>query len=95
MTSTEIIHFDLGSGGANGVQFYMNGNTIADNAFDTTASSSGTLSFYPFLQISLANNILWGNGGNEFAQNIPLTPMMFNNDVDVLNVTPAAGSSET
>jgi hypothetical protein len=93
LTSAQIIHFDLGSGGANGVQVYINGNTFADNAFDTTASSSGTLSFYPFLQISLANNILWGNGGNEFAQNIPITPMMSNNDVDVLNVTPAAGSS--
>jgi hypothetical protein len=92
MGSDHVIAFDLGSG-AGDVTFYINNNTIADNVFDTSTASSGAVLLRPDAHSLLANNILWGNGGREFAQNITVTPMMLNNDVDVLNVTPAAGSS--
>ncbi|MEO6690615.1 MAG: hypothetical protein ABIS07_09465 [Dokdonella sp.] len=93
-TAGSPVAIDLGAG-ATDVTFYINNNTIADNMFDTTSSSSGALFLSPSsaAHSSLANNILWGNGGNEFAQNITIMPLMLNNDVDVLNVTPAAGSS--
>jgi hypothetical protein len=92
MGSDHLISFDLGAG-AGDATFYINNNTIADNVFDTSSASSGAVLLRPNAHSLLANNILWGNGGREFAQNITVTPMMLNNDVDVLNVTPAAGSS--
>lgn len=87
-----LLGFDLGIG-STGATFYIVGNTIADNVFDASASGSGTLFLRPDADSVLVNNILWGNGGDEFNQNIPLTPLMVDNDVDFLNAFPAAGSS--
>jgi len=86
-----VAGFDFASG-ASTVVIQLNDNTIADNAFDTTDQTAGAVFLTPIATSSLANNILWGNGGAEFDQNITLTPLMLNNDVDVLNVTPGPGS---
>ena len=86
-----VAGFDLSAGSAFDV--YLNNNTIADNIFDTTPSSAGAVFLSPIANMTLSNNILWGNGGAEFDQNITLHPLMFNNDVDVLNVSPASGST--
>lgn len=87
-----VIRFDLASGSP-GATFNLVGNTIADNAFDATDATSGAILLRPDASAALANNIVWGNGGSAFAQNIPLHPLMLNNDVDVLNAYPAAGSA--
>lgn len=91
--SQDIVVFALNTGAGPDVTFYANNNTIADNAFDNVSQGSGTIALEPGAHGSFANNIRWGNGGAEFAQNIPIHPVLLNNDVDVLNITPGPGSS--
>jgi hypothetical protein len=90
--SDSVLQFDLNVGASTGVLFYINGNTVADNTYDSAAPISGTVFLRPDALGSLANNILWNNAGVEFLQNITIQPQLLNNDIDVLNVTPAAGS---
>ena len=86
-----VAGFDLSAGSA--FDLYLNDNTIADNAFDTTDPTAGTVFLSPIANATLSNNILWGNGGAEFLQNVTIHPLMLNNDVDALNAVPASGSA--
>ena len=90
--SEYVVAFDFAVG-ASTIEVYLNDNTIADNAFDTTDPTAGAVFLSPLANGSLANNILWGNGGQEFLQNVTIPPVMLSNDVDVLNVDPGPGSS--
>lgn len=91
-TSNSLVGFDLGAGADANVAFYINGNTIADNTYDLAQSQEGVIFVRPDAIVSLANNIIWGNGGFAFLQNITLHLLLLNNDIQNLNVTPETGS---
>jgi hypothetical protein len=81
---SSLMQFAVEGGGT----LYFNNNTVTANVFGTVMPGEGTIWF---THASLANNILWANAGQpEIATQFP--PLLIDNDIDLLQVTPAAGS---
>jgi hypothetical protein len=79
-----LMQFAVQGGG----KVYFNNNTVTANLFATLVPAEGTIGF---THASLANNILWANAGHpEIATQF--APLLIDNDIDLFEVTPAAGS---
>lgn len=83
-SQSSLMLFRVEGGGT----LYFNNNTVTANLFGTFVLAEGTISF---TRASLANNILWSNGGQpEIATQY--APLLIDNDIDLFTVAPAAGS---